>query len=229
MVHQNILHAGHWKGWKMPWPWPSNLSEQWAKQVFHVNLVQIRSVVPEIFHTQAFYAFCKHQCFIKNIIKIVLWYQVPSIQKNYYKLNKLLNIKYKLLNKLLFYQIEQNNSTPSLTHSYCELPVAALCQITLPTCYYYDHYHQCYSFVAVSAVCCIMTFRSYDLVSNKKHVIYLRQKSCHLPWPPGTHLTPIHQIGNIVAWWQTCRKDIWPFFLRRTKNIVSINSNNLEK
>ena len=34
------------------WLWPSNLSEQGTKHVFHVNLAQIRSVVPEIFHTQ---------------------------------------------------------------------------------------------------------------------------------------------------------------------------------
>jgi len=34
------------------WPWPSNLSKQGTKHIFHVNLVQIRSAVPKIFHTQ---------------------------------------------------------------------------------------------------------------------------------------------------------------------------------
>jgi len=34
------------------WPWPSNLSERGTKHVFLVNLAQIRSAVPEIFHTQ---------------------------------------------------------------------------------------------------------------------------------------------------------------------------------
>ena len=32
--------------------WPSNSSEQWTKHDFRVNLAQIRSAVPEIFHTQ---------------------------------------------------------------------------------------------------------------------------------------------------------------------------------
>jgi len=31
---------------------PSNLSERRTKHVFRVNLAQIRSAVPEIFHTQ---------------------------------------------------------------------------------------------------------------------------------------------------------------------------------
>jgi len=36
------------------WPWPSNFkpSEWGTKHVFRVNLAQIRSAVPEIFHTQ---------------------------------------------------------------------------------------------------------------------------------------------------------------------------------
>jgi len=34
------------------WPWPSNLSEWGTKHIFCVNLSQIRSAVPEIFHTQ---------------------------------------------------------------------------------------------------------------------------------------------------------------------------------
>ena len=34
------------------WPWHSNLSEQGTKHVFSVNLVQICSTVPEIFHTE---------------------------------------------------------------------------------------------------------------------------------------------------------------------------------
>jgi len=34
------------------WPWHSNLSKQGIKHVFPLNLEQIRSAVPEIFHTQ---------------------------------------------------------------------------------------------------------------------------------------------------------------------------------
>jgi len=34
------------------WPWHSNSSEQGTKYVFHVNLAQIRSTVPKIFHTK---------------------------------------------------------------------------------------------------------------------------------------------------------------------------------
>jgi len=34
------------------WHWPWNLSERWIKHVFRVNLVQIRSAVSDIFHTQ---------------------------------------------------------------------------------------------------------------------------------------------------------------------------------
>jgi len=34
------------------WPWPSNATEWGTKHVFCVNLAQIRSAVPEIFHTQ---------------------------------------------------------------------------------------------------------------------------------------------------------------------------------
>ena len=34
------------------WPWPSNLFERGTKHVFRVNLAQICSAVPEIFHTQ---------------------------------------------------------------------------------------------------------------------------------------------------------------------------------
>jgi len=34
------------------WPSPSNLSERGTKHVFRVNFAQIRSAVPEIFHTQ---------------------------------------------------------------------------------------------------------------------------------------------------------------------------------
>jgi len=34
------------------WPWHSNLSERGTNHVFIVNLAQIRSPVPEIFHTQ---------------------------------------------------------------------------------------------------------------------------------------------------------------------------------
>jgi len=34
------------------WPWHSNSSERGAKHVFYVNLAQIRSAVPETFHTK---------------------------------------------------------------------------------------------------------------------------------------------------------------------------------
>ena len=34
------------------WPWPSNSSDRGTKHVFCVNLAQIRSAVPGIFHTQ---------------------------------------------------------------------------------------------------------------------------------------------------------------------------------
>jgi len=34
------------------WPWPWNSSERGTKHVFRVNLAQIRSAVPKIFHTQ---------------------------------------------------------------------------------------------------------------------------------------------------------------------------------
>jgi len=34
------------------WPWSANSSERWTKHVFRVNLSQINSAVPEIFHTQ---------------------------------------------------------------------------------------------------------------------------------------------------------------------------------
>ena len=34
------------------WPWHSNSSERGTKHVFHANLAQIHSAVPEIFHTQ---------------------------------------------------------------------------------------------------------------------------------------------------------------------------------
>jgi len=34
------------------WPWPSNSSERGTKHVFPVILAQIRSAVPETFHTQ---------------------------------------------------------------------------------------------------------------------------------------------------------------------------------
>jgi len=34
------------------WPWLSNSSERGTRHVFFVNLAQIRSAVPEIFHTQ---------------------------------------------------------------------------------------------------------------------------------------------------------------------------------
>ena len=40
-------HAGH-----RNWPWPSNSSQRGTTHVFLVNLVQIRSAVPEVFHTQ---------------------------------------------------------------------------------------------------------------------------------------------------------------------------------
>jgi len=49
-VLPNKPHVGHQKGQKCGfcpwWPW------QWTKYVFHANLAQIRSAVPEIFHTQ---------------------------------------------------------------------------------------------------------------------------------------------------------------------------------
>ena len=34
------------------WPWPSSSSERGTKHAFHVNLAQICSAVPEIFHAQ---------------------------------------------------------------------------------------------------------------------------------------------------------------------------------
>jgi len=34
------------------WPWSSNSSERGTKHVFRVNFAQIRSAIPEIFHTQ---------------------------------------------------------------------------------------------------------------------------------------------------------------------------------
>ena len=55
------LQAGCRKGRKMLffvhedldlWPWHSDWSKWGTKHIFHVNLAQIRSVVPEIFHTQ---------------------------------------------------------------------------------------------------------------------------------------------------------------------------------
>ena len=55
------LHADRRKGRKMPffvssdldlWPWPSDSSKRGTKHVFHVNLAQIHSAVPGIFHTQ---------------------------------------------------------------------------------------------------------------------------------------------------------------------------------
>lgn len=51
----------------------------------------------------------------------------------------------------------------------------------------------------------------------------------HLHCPPATHLMPIHQMGNIVAWWYTCKKLIWLFFFLSTKKNVSIISTHLEK
>ena len=56
-------HTGRHKCRKMPFfvpgdldfdfrPWPSNSSERGTKHVFRVNFAQIRSAVPEIFHTQ---------------------------------------------------------------------------------------------------------------------------------------------------------------------------------
>jgi len=46
---ENAIFCPWW-----PWPltWPSNCFERWTKHVFHVNLVQIHSAVPRIFHTQ---------------------------------------------------------------------------------------------------------------------------------------------------------------------------------
>jgi len=57
-------HAGRRKGRKMPFlslvtltfdlsPWHSNSSERGTKHVFRVNLAQIRSEVPKIFHTRS--------------------------------------------------------------------------------------------------------------------------------------------------------------------------------
>ena len=52
-------HARRWKGQKIKkccfclwWPWPSNSSKRGTKYVFRVNLAQIHSAVPEIFHIQ---------------------------------------------------------------------------------------------------------------------------------------------------------------------------------
>ena len=47
MFSKHKPHAGH-----QNWPWPSNSSQRGTTHVFLVNLVQIRSAVPEIFHTQ---------------------------------------------------------------------------------------------------------------------------------------------------------------------------------
>ena len=43
--------------------------------------------------------------------------------------------------------------------------------------------------------------------------------------PPGAKFTAAHQHGaKVEAWWYTCRKEIWLFFLRRTMMSVSMNS-----
>jgi len=63
MFAKHEPRASCWKGWKMPllslmtltfdlWPWPPKSSERWTKHVFRMNLSQIRSAVPDIFHTQ---------------------------------------------------------------------------------------------------------------------------------------------------------------------------------
>lgn len=41
------------------------------------------------------------------------------------------------------------------------------------------------------------------------------------PWPPATHLIPIHHSVNMVQWWYTWRKETWLFFFLRMKNTVS--------
>lgn len=38
-----------------------------------------------------------------------------------------------------------------------------------------------------------------------------------IPCPPGTYLTPDHQLNSIVPWWYTCRKVTCSCFLRRIK------------
>jgi len=47
MFSKHKPHAGH-----RNWPWPSNSPERGMKHIFLANLAQIRSAVPEIFHTQ---------------------------------------------------------------------------------------------------------------------------------------------------------------------------------
>ena len=56
----------------------------------------------------------------------------------------------------------------------------------------------------------------------------MAKKRHNLHNPPATHLMPVHQIGNMVAWWYTWRKEIWLFFFRNTKKIVSRNSISFE-
>ena len=46
------INAGFCPGGLDLWPWPSNSSERGTKHVFRVNLAQICSAVPDIFHTQ---------------------------------------------------------------------------------------------------------------------------------------------------------------------------------
>jgi len=43
------------------WPWPSRFSERGTKHIFCVNLAQICSAVPEIFHTQTKITNWRHQ------------------------------------------------------------------------------------------------------------------------------------------------------------------------
>lgn len=38
-----------------------------------------------------------------------------------------------------------------------------------------------------------------------------------IPCPPGTYLTPDHQLKSIVPWWYTCRKVTCSCFFRRIK------------
>jgi len=47
--------------------------------------------------------------------------------------------------------------------------------------------------------------------------------------PPGMKVMTHHQMFNMVAWWKTCRNEIWLDFLRSTINTVSISSMALEK
>jgi len=50
----------------------------------------------------------------------------------------------------------------------------------------------------------------------------------NLLWPPGMKVGTHHQMFSMVAWWNTCRNEIWFSFFRRTINTVSSSSMTFE-